>query len=349
MNTLYLFLAFAAAAGLIWIAGIWLVRSTDALDTHFNLGSALGGLILLGIATSLPEIAITVTAAFYHQYAVIIGNLIGGIAIQTVVLVFLDAAMREKKALSFSAASLTLVLEANTVVLVVVAAIMAMRTPAVIPGTSISGASVLVLLLWIVGLWLVNRARLGLPWKAEAIEATPGREHHERRKVINHAPFQKKSVGTIILVFAAAATVTLASGVVLEQAGTRLAEHFGLASGMFAATFMAAATALPELSTGIASVKIGDYRLAFSDIFGGNAFMPALFIMADLIAGKSVLSAATQNDMWFAALGVLLTAVYIIGLIVRPKRTYLGIGPDSLLVFVLYTVGIAVLFLGHQL
>jgi cation:H+ antiporter len=349
MSTIYLFLAFAAAAGVIWVAGIWLVRSTDALDTHFNLGSALGGLILLGIATSLPEIAITVTAAFYHHFAVIIGNLIGGIAIQTVVLVFLDAAMREKKALSFSAASLTLVLEANTVILVVVAAIMAMRTPAVIPGTSISGASILVLILWMVGLWLVNRARLGLPWKAEAIAATPGREHHERRKVINHPPFQKKSVGTIIVIFAAAAVATLAGGVVLEEAGTRLAEHFGLASGLFAATFMAAATALPELSTGIASVRIGDYRLAFSDIFGGNAFMPALFVVADLIAGKSVLSAATQNDMWFAALGVLLTGIYIVGLIVRPKRTYLKVGPDSLLVLILYAVGIAVLFLGHQL
>jgi cation:H+ antiporter len=349
MNTIYLIAAFIAAAAVIWVAGIWLVRTTDAIDTHFNLGSAFGGLLLLGIATSLPEIAITVSAALYHHYAVIIGNLIGGIAIQTVVLVFLDAAMREKRALSFSAASLTLVLEANAVVLVTVAAIMAMRTPAVIPGTPISAASVLIALLWIAGLWLVHWARRGLPWKAEAVDAKPGRAYHERRRVINHPPFQKKSIGTIMAIFTVAAIATLAAGVVLEETGTRLAIQFGVATGLFAATFIAASTALPELSTGIASVKLGDYALAFSDIFGGNAFMPALFLVADLIAGRAILSTATQNDMWFAALGVLLTGIYIIGLIVRPRRLFLRVGLDSLLVLVLYVAGIAVLFLGHQL
>ncbi len=349
MNNVYLLGAFLAAAGVIWIAGIWLVRSTDAIDTHFNLGSAFGGLILLGIATSLPEIAITVSAAYSHHFSVVLGNLIGGIAIQTVVLVFLDAAMGEKRALSFAAASLTLVLEANTVVLVAVAAIMAMRTPAVIPGTALSAASLLILLLWVLGLWMVQRARTGLPWKAEAIDATPGRDHSARRRVINHPPFQTKSLGVIVGIFVAAAVATLLGGVVLEEAGTRLAESFGLATGLFAATFMAAATALPELSTGIASVRKGDYRLAFSDIFGGNAFMPALFLVADLIAGKSVLLTANQNDMWFAALGVLLTGIYIIGLIVRPRRTFFRVGPDSLLVLILYIAGIVVLFLSRGL
>lgn len=349
MNTLFLFLAFAAAAGIIWVAGIWLTRTTDAIDTHFNLGSAFGGLLLLGIATSLPEIAITVSAALNHHYAVVLGNLIGGIAIQTVVLVILDASMGEKRTLSFAAASLTLVLEANAVILVAVVAIMAMRTPAVIPGTPISVAAVLITLIWLAGLWLVHRARLGLPWKAEAIEAAPGRNHHERRRVINHEPFKKRSIAFVIGIFAAAAFATLTAGVVLEEAGTRLALHFGIGTGLFAATFIAAATALPELSTGIASVKIGDYRLAFSDIFGGNAFMPALFLVADLIAGRSILSAANQNDMWFAALGVLLTGVYAIGLIVRPRRTFFRVGPDSLLVLVLYIAGVAVLFLGRPL
>src|SRR5207253_11150059 len=65
----------------------------------------------------------------------------------------------------------------------------------------------------------------------------------------------------------------------------------------------------------------------------------------DLLAGRSVLPLAQDTDIYLAGLGILLAAVYITGLIFRPRRQVLGIGLDSLAVLVLYGIGTAGLVL----
>jgi len=343
MGHLHLLLEFIAAAVATWIAGVWITRATDAIDTRYNLGSAFGGLLILGIATSLPEIAIVISAALNNHYDIIIGTLIGGIALQTALLSIFDVRTGSGSPLTFAAASLTLVLEATVVMLVAVASIIAIRTPVVIGHTNVSLASILIFGIWLTGLWLAYRARRGLPWRAEALEARPGRKHHERRMVINHPTMRNASNFTLFSILFVCAVVILASGVVLQSSGNNLANVYGIGTGLFAATFIALAAALPDFSTGFSSIAIGDYSLAMSDIFGGNSFLPALFIVADLVAGRPVLKYASSNDIWFAALGVLLTGIFIIGLITRSRKTYLRMGIDSLIVLVLYIVGVIAL------
>ena len=109
---------------------------------------------------------------------------------------------------------------------------------------------------------------------------------------------------------------------------------------LFGSTFLAAATALPEISTGLASVRLGDYKLAVSDIFGGNSFLPVLFPLAGLLSGVAPLPQAQKTDIYLTGLGALLTGVYIYGLIFRPRVRLLRMGADSLVVLLLYAIGI---------
>src|ERR687890_309446 len=114
-----LLLLFAGAAAFVWVAGIRLSDTTDVLSSRLGLGQALGGLLLLAIVTNLPEIAITASAALSDNLGVAVGNILGGIAIQTVVLVVLDAfGVRGDKSLTYRAASLSLVLEGVLVIAV---------------------------------------------------------------------------------------------------------------------------------------------------------------------------------------------------------------------------------------
>ncbi len=338
----WLVLLFAAGAVAVWVAGIELSDASDVLSSRLGLGEALGGLILLAIATNLPEIAITVTAAASNNLGIAIGNILGGIAIQTVVLAVLDGFGVRDSPLTYRAASLVLAIEGAIVIAMLVITVMGTRlTPDAIWGR-MTPAGVGLLVVWLAGLWLVARARSGLPWHEsgnppDGQEGPRGMAHSVKDKQRTE---RGHSTTRVALGFSLAALVTLAGGVVLEESGSGLAGHIGLSGVLFGATFLAAATALPEVSTGLASLKLGDYQLAVSDIFGGNAFLPVLFLLATLVSGEAVLPQAKNSDVYLTALGALLTVVYICGLLFRPQRQWLRLGPDSILVILLYALGI---------
>jgi Sodium/calcium exchanger protein len=78
--------------------------------------------------------------------------------------------------------------------------------------------------------------------------------------------------GRPILTSALASVATLVAGVLLERSGNQLADDWGMNGVVFGATFLAAATALPEISTGVTEVRLARYTLVFGDMLGGNAF-----------------------------------------------------------------------------
>ncbi len=334
---------FAGAAGVVWLSGVKLSDSTDVLSSRLGLGQALGGLILLAVATNLPEIAITASAALAHNLGIAIGNILGGIAIQTVVLVALDAiGVRGKRPLTYLAASLSLVLEGALVIAVLVVAVMGTRLPRRLVAFRVAPGGLLIAVLWVLGILLLSRLQDKLPWQEQG-NAPGGQEQprgHSAGTKAAKAAAGGVSTARSAATFGIAALATLVAGVVLERSGEAIAGHIGMTGVLFGATILAAATSLPELSTGLTSVKLGDYQLAFGDIFGGNAFLPVLFLVASVLSGQAVLPQASDTDVYLTALAVLLTTVYIWGLIIRPTKRFLRMGIDSLVVLVLYAVGI---------
>ncbi|MDQ3927082.1 MAG: sodium:calcium antiporter [Actinomycetota bacterium] len=339
-----LILIFVGAAAFVWIAGIKLSDTTDVLSERLGLGEALGGLIILSIVTNLPEIAITSSAALRGNLGVATGNILGGIAIQTVVLVVLDVfGVRGGHPLTYRAASLVLVLEGVLLMAILTVTVMGTQLPPSLIFWRVSPASLLIVGLWVVGLWLIGRARSDLPWREKG-DAPGGQEEPQgvaKTKKGQDAQNRETSITRTAIVFAISALVTLVGGVVLEVSGDDIAGQLGMSGVLFGSTFLAAATALPEVSTGLGSVRLRDYKLAVSDIFGGNAFLPVLFLLASLLSGVAPLPQAQKTDIYLTGLGALLTTVYLYGLIFRSRLRFLHMGIDSLVALVLYGLGIA--------
>jgi len=342
-----LVLIFGVSAVAIWFAGIKLSFTSDILSTHFGLGEALGGLILLAIVTNLPEIAITVSAAIQHNMELAIGNILGGIAIQTVVLVALDVfGLGKQDPLTYRAASLVLVLEGLVVIVVLTLVVIGNQLSPAVIYLGVSPIDLIIVLVWFAGIYMIGKARTDLPWHKLGVlpDSQKEKRGHSIKKNYDSAIKKGTSIQMVILIFTVCSLITLVAGVGLEMSGDAIAKHIGMTGVLFGATILAASTALPEVSTGLASMKLKDYQMAMSDIFGGNAFLPVLFMVATVISGKSVLPQAHKTDIYLTGLGVLLTIIYIIGLIFRPRKQLLWMGVDSFLVLIVYMIGLLGLF-----
>ena len=326
---------FAVSGAATWIAGIYLSKLTDVLDARFNLGDAVGGMLLLGLAGSLPELAITTSAALSGHLSLAVGNLLGGIAMQTLVLVLLDFTSGRKQPLTSLVSDVSPLLESMLVIAVVTIALMGGFLPETTAIGPVSPASLAIVIFFLLGIVGLNRARARRVWVVAEDNSVAGQEAPNR--------FKASTTGLVLGLFGLASAVTLLAGVMLEQTGNALADDFGMNGVVFGATILAAVTALPEISSGIAAVRLGNVSLAMSDIYGGNAMQLTFFLLADLLAGNPVLPTASDQSLWLGATGAVVTGIFAYGLLVRSDRKIVGIGKDSLLVLLTYLAAVALL------
>jgi len=336
-STPLLICAFIICSIIIWIAGTKISFTVDVISKYFGMGEALGGIIFLAIVTNLPEIAITSVAAYNGHMEIATSNILGGIAIQTVVLVVIDIFGVGKSApLTYRASSVELILEGIILIFILALVLMGKFLSTDLIFFHVTPTEVFILLAWIFGVYIVSK-KDKLP---QLVHVDKEEIAEEQKAFVKDKPNSSVSITPKIILFGVCAVLTLLAGWALEVSGEALASRFGMSGAIFGATILAAATSLPEISTGIASAKLKDYRMAMSDILGGNAFLPILFLLGSLISGQTIISNLAPTDMFLTGLGILLTGIYLIGLIFRLKKQYARMGLDSIAVVVVYIIGI---------
>ena len=335
LSTEWLIIVFLISGIAIWISGVKLTIALDKMSKYFNFGEAMGGMIFLAIVTNLPEIAITGIASWNGNLDIAVSNILGGIAIQTVVLALIDFFGVGKTApLSYKSSSIGLLLEGIILILILSMVIIGKQTHS--DFTILNGSIVEwgILLIWIIGIYLTYKNP----------HVNTRKRKSEERLAITEITITKNQAYKAIAFFAFLAIITLISGLLLELCSESLASRFGISNVLFGATFLALVTSLPEISTGIESAKLQDYKMAVSDIFGGNAFLPVLLLMGSILSGKSALESIDNTDIYLTALGIILTGVYLIGLIIKSPKQFFRLGFDSWSIVILYMIGIIGLF-----
>ena len=324
------FALFAVSALVIWFAGTRLAYLVDSLSEHLKLAKSLAGLLILAVATSLPEIATTLSAAFEQRQELVLNNLYGGIALQTAVLALADFWARGSITNYPRKANHTLegVLLVGLLSLTLV--IFLLGEPIAIGPVGLG--SVLIALCYAASIWLLRRYDETGDWipvdQPESLADLPAAPLRPAETLTPRALYVQSA-------FASLAILVFGIGLVISAEG--IAFQTGLGTGFVGVTMLAAATSLPELTTTIAAVRMGAYTMAISNIFGSNLIMLVLVFPADFLFIRGPILRDPGPTVPLAiSFGMLVTAIYLVGLLVRRKPRIGVIGFDSAAVLVVF-------------
>lgn len=337
------FAIFAAAATIIWFAGTRLAATADLIAERTGLGKAFVGLVLLAAATSLPEIATTTTASALGDAPLAVNNLFGGIAMQTAVLAIADFSVA-RGSLTFFTPRPVVLLQATLLVLLLALTLAGIAAGGLLTVFGVGLWTIILFGTYLLALYLIYRYEGHGRWRPIDLpdELSENIVAEETETVLPSAPSTRR----IFLLFAGTSLVILGAGVVIARVAEALAEQTGLGSSFVGATLLAIAGSLPELSTTIAAVRLGSYAMAVANIFGGNAMDVTLVFVADIFYREGpILQAVDPSSTFLAATSIVLTCVYLVGLIERRKRVVWRLGLDSAIVLPLYLASLGVLYL----
>ncbi len=333
-------LFFVISAGAIVFVGTKLSRYGDQIAELSGLGRLWIGVVLMAAATSLPEVFTTMSAGWIDAPDLAAGNLFGAGMSNMLTLGLIDLLYRQKRVWQQAALGHTLTATLAMVLTALAAFFVLLRVEVVHFGVGFE--SVILLILYVLGMRLVFRqedmARRQLEHKAvvEGLAEAPGSDG-SRRDALRYA-VRGFSIGALVLLVAAP---------VLAWSAERIAEESGVTATFIGTSLVAITTSLPELVVSISAVRLGAFDLAVGNLFGSNAFNMAAFFFADLAyRGGGLLSTVSSTHALTALWAIIMMNIGLMGIIYRAERRFRLIEPDSLLMIVVYVLGLWLLFNG---
>lgn len=153
----------------------------------------------------------------------------------------------------------------------------------------------------------------------------------------------------IWLQFLAAAVVLILAGIKLAQFGNIIAKKTCFGGVWIGAVLLALATSLPEVASVISAGMIGATNLAVGDVLGSGMANMLILAIIDLTYIKlyrqpTILRKIAISHTYTATLAILLTALTVVFIVLGMNIQILWVGVDTLVLAIVYLLGIWLLF-----
>ena len=325
-------LEFIISAVIIVIAGTRLTVCADKVSDELNLAKAWIGIVLLGVATSLPE-AITSLVAIITLKAndLAVGNLLGSNNFNPILIVIMDILYRKGSVTDAVRPDRSHTVSANFAIALSFLVIFDMLFNGAYPAAHwgrFSLGGLLIAVCYVIG--MRQLARLGA-----------GQAMVTGDKPLTRAPARQRLWIELLL----SIVFVVIGAMWLTESADMIAAKTGLGRTFVGSIFLAVVTSLPEMVVSLSAMRMGALDLAIGNIFGSNmANMFILFVCSLFNPSRPLLMTVAPKHMFTAALSILLVHTAIRGIMNKNKKKFLAMGWDSIAMIILFIAGTAFLY-----
>jgi cation:H+ antiporter len=299
---------FAICLAVVLFAGTKLARYGDVIAEKTGLGRIWIGVVLIAFVTTIPELVTSVSSvALVHSPDLALGTLLGSCCFNLAILALLDILHSRTPILSVASPRHIVTGGWGALLIAIAAAgIIAGRRFSFLTLGWVGIPSIVILILYLLGMWWIFRRERG-----QRLDAAPTTANQ----------YDKYTTRTVSIRFALAAAAVVAAGIWLSFIGDDIGKATGWGSTFIGSMFLAITTSAPELVVAITALRIGAVDLAVADIFGANMLDIAMIIPVDLAQGQGfVLSTVSSGNLIVASVAVTMTLLVIAGLRFRRRQ-----------------------------
>jgi cation:H+ antiporter len=313
---------FVAAGAFVIFGGAQLARAGEEIAERTRLSRLLVGMLLVAGATSLPELAIGVTAALDGAPDLALGNLLGASMANMAILALIDLLHRGRvwphvEVGHARVASITIVLAAIVTLGII--------SPTGISLGWVGLETVVVFAVYAAGVAWMRRSPSGRFGEVQALPQPMGWAGPLR------------AAGPAWVRFGLAALLILVGAPVVAHAAEEIAEASGLGETFVGTALLALVTASPELVASVAAVRIGAYDLAVGNLFGSVGVNLALLLVIDVAFTPGPLLAAVEPGHAVSGVGVILLMALALAALVHGLETRVRrLEPDAVALLAVY-------------
>ncbi len=324
-------------------AGVLLAKSGDRIADVTGLGGLLIGMVLVAAATSLPEIAVAVSAVVTEDSPdLAIGNLLGSNMANMALLAIVDLAYRGRVWHRVGSG------HARTAAVAI--ALTAVATLAILRPFELAigwvGIESIIIFIGFVSLiaWTHRSSTPAVPTGEVSHQVAEEHEHISGSEVTSRKAILY-AIRWDLAKFGVAALVILVSAPFLVNAADGIATEAKLSESFVGASFLAFSTSLPELATAVAAVRIGAFDLAVGSLLGSNAFNMAIILIVDVFYTEGpILADVEAVEAFVGVSAILLMSIVVAGIIHGAKTRASRLEPGSGMTLVAYLILMYMIF-----